>query len=152
MTPWQTVLARLASQRPALAATLAGSTALREEDRILHVEVPRFGAFQKGTLEKAVNKQLVMELVAEVYGYPLGVRFVSAVPPPAPAVDPVQALADALAKRLERDPSIMYCFIEGIRVELVLAQTIGDSARVDDLLGVYEAASRARAALVVTAR
>ena len=56
-------------------ATLNGSAVAGEDDRILRVAVPRFGSFQKTQLEKTANKQLVMELIREAFGRPLGVRF-----------------------------------------------------------------------------
>ena len=78
--PWtatrgSSMLQMLGARRAALGATLNGSAVTGEEERILRVAVPRFGAFQKGQLEKAANKQLIMELIQETFGRPLGVRF-----------------------------------------------------------------------------
>ena len=73
--PWVLMLQMLGSRRAALGATLNGSTVMGEEERILRVAVPRLGAFQKGQLDKAANRQLIMELISETFGRPLGVRF-----------------------------------------------------------------------------
>lgn len=69
------MLQMLGARRAALGATLNGSAVMGEEERILRVAVPRLGAFQKGQLDKAANRQLIMELIGEAYGRPLGVRF-----------------------------------------------------------------------------
>jgi DNA polymerase-3 subunit gamma/tau len=73
--PWVLMLQMLGARRAALGATLNGSAVLGEEERILRVGVPRLGAFQKGQLDKAANRQLIMELINETFGRPLGVRF-----------------------------------------------------------------------------
>jgi hypothetical protein len=73
--PWVLMLQMLGSRRAALGATLNGSAVMGEEERILRVGVPRLGAFQKGQLDKAANRQLIMELISETFGRPLGVRF-----------------------------------------------------------------------------
>jgi DNA polymerase III subunit gamma/tau len=73
--PWVLMLQMLGARRAALGATLNGSAVTGEEERILRVAVPRLGAFQKGQLDKAANRQLIMELIRETYGRPLGVRF-----------------------------------------------------------------------------
>ena len=56
-------------------ATLNGSAVMGEKERILRVGVPRFGSFQRGQLDKAANRQLIMELIRESFGRPLGVSF-----------------------------------------------------------------------------
>jgi DNA polymerase-3 subunit gamma/tau len=73
--PWVLMLQMLGARRAALGATLNGSAVLGEEERILRVAVPRLGAFQKGQIEKPANRQLIMELIREAFGRPLGVRF-----------------------------------------------------------------------------
>ncbi len=78
--PWVLLLQMLGARRAALGATLSGSAVLGEEERILKVAVPRYGAFQKGQLEKTANRQLIMELIRETFGRPLGVKFEPAPP------------------------------------------------------------------------
>ena len=73
--PWVLMLQMLGARRAALGATLNGSAVMGEEERILRVAVPRFGAFQKSQLDKPANRQLIMELIREAFGRPLGVRF-----------------------------------------------------------------------------
>ena len=65
----------LSGKRSSLAATLGGSAVLGEEGRILCIGVPGLTPFQRGQLEKTANKQLIMELISESFGRPLGVRF-----------------------------------------------------------------------------
>jgi hypothetical protein len=72
---WTSVVQMLAARRASLATTLNGSMVAGEDERMLRVAVPRLGSFQKGQLEKSANKQLIMELIREAFGRPLGIRF-----------------------------------------------------------------------------
>jgi DNA polymerase-3 subunit gamma/tau len=72
---WSTVLACVASQKPALASYLAGSEPAGELGRMLLVRVPGLSRYKQEQLERKQNRQYLMDLVSKEYGRQLGIRF-----------------------------------------------------------------------------
>jgi len=74
---WARVLAGVAAQKPALNSFLKGSELAGEEGKMVSVRVPGLASFAREQLERKGNKKLLMQLLEESLGRPVGVRFES---------------------------------------------------------------------------
>lgn len=103
--PWLRVLHAVGSARPAIAATLVGSSAVCEGTE-LRVFVADWNPFRRDQLDRKEAKRLVSEIVAKEYAAALTVRFLAGAPAgsemrvpalganPAPGSDPGSTNAD----------------------------------------------------------
>lgn len=74
--PWNGVLAEIARVKPSLQGFLSGSRAKEESAGVLCVSVPGSPVYVQ-MLQAKDNRRILVELVQEQYGRPLGLRFES---------------------------------------------------------------------------
>ena len=133
---WPLVLGRLATTRPSLSATLAGSRVSREVGTVVTVLVPKLVLFKKAQLERAANKQLVEDAIHDVCGRRLAVRFADAAGKQAEveADDRISRVGPLIAWNLVRSPRAIRGVLAGLANEIVLVEAGGDLAARPDMI------------------
>jgi hypothetical protein len=149
-TRWTAVLQRLGAKRAALGATLLNSTVLQLDECVLHIEVPRLGAFQRSQLEKPTNRETVLALVQEEFGLALEICYHAPGEPPrlleqVRGSADVDALGVALARSIVASPRAARGLLWGLRTEMTLAEIAGERGALNDLLEVHRLLMQLRA-------